>query len=307
MSASGVVKFTPISGARNEEPLCYLLEIDEAKLLLDCGWTDACDPSDLTQLRRVARQVDAVLFSHADMEHLGAYPYAVEKLGLTCPSYGTVPVHDMGQMHMYDVWQSKRDVEEFTTFTVEHIDAAFSKMVQLRYSQPYSLAGKCKGITITAYAAGHTIGGSIWKIKKDTDEILYAVDYNHRKEGHLNGTVLMATEALTRPSVLITDAYNAKSVQPLRKQRDAALIDTLTSTIKSDTSVLIPVDTTTRVLELAYLLEQHWAANRMSFPLILLTHQSPRTAVLAKSMLEWMGDGVTQAFSQRREVPFDFK
>lgn len=42
--------------------------------------------------------------------------------------------------------------------------------------------GKCQGITITAYAAAHTIGGTIWKIKQDTDEIVYAVDFNHRKE-----------------------------------------------------------------------------------------------------------------------------
>jgi len=42
--------------------------------------------------------------------------------------------------------------------------------------------GKCKGIILTAYSAGHTLGGTIWKIKKDTDEILYAVNYNHKKE-----------------------------------------------------------------------------------------------------------------------------
>lgn len=42
--------------------------------------------------------------------------------------------------------------------------------------------GNCQGITITAYAAAHTIGGTIWKIKQDTDEIVYAVDFNHRKE-----------------------------------------------------------------------------------------------------------------------------
>jgi cleavage and polyadenylation specificity factor subunit 2 len=48
--------------------------------------------------------------------------------------------------------------------------------------------------------------------------------YNNR---HLNGTVLHANgvvlEALMRPSILITDAFNALSVQPSRKQRDLAL------------------------------------------------------------------------------------
>ena len=42
--------------------------------------------------------------------------------------------------------------------------------------------GKGQGIRITPYAAGHMIGGTIWKITKETEEIVYAVDYNHKKE-----------------------------------------------------------------------------------------------------------------------------
>lgn len=37
-------------------------------------------------------------------------------------------------------------------------------------------------MTITPYAAGHLLGGTVWKITKDTEEIIYAVDFNHRKE-----------------------------------------------------------------------------------------------------------------------------
>ncbi|KAJ3012211.1 cleavage and polyadenylation specificity factor subunit 2 [Thoreauomyces humboldtii] len=301
------IKFTALSGAHNEDPLCYLLEVDEAKILLDCGWTDKFDPEDLKALKRLAKQVDAVLLSHADIEHIGAYPYATGHLGLSCPAYGTFPIHDMGQICMYDAYQSKADVEDFTTFTLDDVDAAFEKMVTLRYSQPYSLSGKCKGITVTAYAAGHTVGGTIWKVKKNTDEVVYAVDYNHKKDRHLNGTVLMTTEALGRPSVLITDAYNATNTQPLRKTRDSALVETLTAAMAADANVLIPVDSSTRVLELSYLLEAHWAFQRLQFPLVFLAHQSYRTMTLAKTMLEWMGDGVAQAFTQRREAPFDFK
>lgn len=44
-------------------------------------------------------------------------------------------------------------------------------------------AGKGHGLTITPYAAGHMIGGTMWKIVKDGEEdIIYAVDYNHKKE-----------------------------------------------------------------------------------------------------------------------------
>jgi len=46
------IKFTPLSGVHGEGPLCYLLEIDEAKLLLDCGWDYKFQVEDLAPLRR---------------------------------------------------------------------------------------------------------------------------------------------------------------------------------------------------------------------------------------------------------------
>ena len=43
-------------------------------------------------------------------------------------------------------------------------------------------------MAITPVAAGHMIGGAMWKIGKEGEEdIVYAVDVNHKKERHLNG------------------------------------------------------------------------------------------------------------------------
>ena len=50
--------------------------------------------------------------------------------------------------------------------------------------------GKGRGVEIRPHTAGHLLGGSIWEITKDSDSIIYAVDYNHSKERHLNRAVL---------------------------------------------------------------------------------------------------------------------
>ncbi|KAI8355622.1 beta-lactamase-like protein [Choanephora cucurbitarum] len=305
------IKFTPISGAKNEDPLCYLLEIDEVKILLDCGWSDSFHIDDLVNLKKVAKQIDALVISHADLAHLGAYPYARSHLGMTCPVYSTIPVANMGKMCLYDMYQSKTNEMEFTTFTLEDVDNAFDKITPLRYSQPFSLAGKCQGITITAYAAAHTIGGTIWKIRQDTEEIVYAVDFNHRKEHHLDGTVLhsggVVLDALVRPSLLITDAYNSQVVHPARKDRYAAMFDTMLASLKKGGSCLLPTDSSARVLELSYLLDQYWTQHQLNYPLIMLSNTSYHTAHFAKSMLEWMGEEFTKHFSQTRENPYEFK
>jgi hypothetical protein len=46
------VQVTPLSGAYGEGPLCYLLSVDGFRFLLDCGWTDRCDPALLQPLAR---------------------------------------------------------------------------------------------------------------------------------------------------------------------------------------------------------------------------------------------------------------
>ena len=102
----------------------------------------------------------------------------------------------------------------------------------LKTSFSYFRKGKCQGLTITAFNAGHTLGGSIWKIRSPSaGTILYAVDLNHLRERHLDGTVILrgagsgdVHEALARPDLFITDADRVNTVLGRKKDRDAQLI-----------------------------------------------------------------------------------
>lgn len=119
-------------------------------------------------------------------------------------------------------FQSRHNMEDFDLFTLDDVDAAFDKIVQLKYNQSISMKGKGYGVTLTPLPAGHMIGGTIWKIVKVGEEdIIYAVDFNHKKERHLNGCEL---ERLQRPSLLITDAFNATYQQARRRTRDEKLM-----------------------------------------------------------------------------------
>lgn len=52
---------------------------------------------------------------------------------------------------------------------------------------PFILLGKGHGLSITPLPAGHMIGGTIWKIVKDgEEEIVYAVDFNHKREMYVH-------------------------------------------------------------------------------------------------------------------------
>jgi cleavage and polyadenylation specificity factor subunit 2 len=139
---TSIIKFCALSGALDDTPHSYLLKVDDFTFLLDCGWDELCSQSFISQLRKHVNEIDAVLLTYPDQLHLGALPYAVGKLGLTCPVYATIPVCKMGQMFMYDWYQSRHNMEEFEVFNLDDVDNAFDKVVQLTYSQSVSLKGK---------------------------------------------------------------------------------------------------------------------------------------------------------------------
>ena len=49
---TSIIKLTAISGAKDESPPCYLLQVDELKILLDCGWDENFDPDFIKELKR---------------------------------------------------------------------------------------------------------------------------------------------------------------------------------------------------------------------------------------------------------------
>jgi cleavage and polyadenylation specificity factor subunit 2 len=305
---TSIIKVTALSGAKGETPPCYLLQVDEFHFLLDCGWNENLSNEVTDNIKRYIHQIDAILLSHPDVVHLGALPYVVGRLGLKCPVYATIPVYKMGQMFMYDLYQSRHSCEEFDLFSLDDIDQAFDLVIQLKYSQTVQLKGKGHGLTITPYSAGHMVGGTIWKIVKDgIEEIVYAVDFNHKKERHLDGAIF---DTLSRPHLLITDAYNVLSVQARRKERDKALLDKIVNTLRKNGNVLIAVDTAGRVLELSQLLDQMWRHEELGFgaySIALLNNVSYNVVEFAKSQVEWMSEKLMRLFEDSRSNPFQFQ
>lgn len=355
-----MITFTPLSGAARTSstiPLAYLLQVDDVRILLDCGSPDWCpEASDLREehsqespyhwdkycdaLKECAPTVDLVLLSHGDLAHSGLYPYAYAHWGLTAPAYTTLPVQAMARIAATEDAEGIRDEQDLRSedelkkestpseerglsekpaestptpvlpsrkdmyvATLQEVHDAFDSVNVLRYSQPCHLQGKCQGLTIIPFNAGHTLGGTIWKIRSPTaGTILYAVDMNHMRERHLDGTVLVRQasagggvfESLARPDLLITDAERANVTTARRKDRDAALLDCITATLTSRNSLLMPCDASTRVLELLVLLDQHWNYSRLKFPICLLSRTGREMLTFVRSMMEWLGGTVSK-------------
>ncbi|KAK9795196.1 hypothetical protein WJX73_004218 [Symbiochloris irregularis] len=178
---------------------------------------------------------------------------------------------------------------------------------KLKYQQFVRLSGKGAGFTLTAMAAGHTLGGAIWRITTPVEEqVVYAPASNHQRESHLNAGVL--EKVASRPAVLICGCHgsvnHSRGPPATRKDREKGLIDAVKRTLRSGGNVLIPVDAVGRLLELVLLLDGHWAAGALTYPLGLLTHAGGSTLEAARSQLEWMSHALSKDFGTKRDNPF---
>lgn len=309
---TSIIKLGCVSGGQDCSPSCYLLQIDQFKCLLDCGWDEKFTQSIVDEIGKHFRTLDAILLNYPDPSHVGALPYLVKQYGLHCPIYATRPVTQMGQLFMTDLLLSRLNNQEFDLYSLEDIKNAFEseKIVHLSFNQTYHLEGQGCGLSLTPLAAGHMIGGTIWKIVKDNEEdIIYAVDYNHKKERHLNGCAL---DTISRPSLLITDAYNAMNHQHKKSVRDADFKKTILDTLQAGGNTLIACDTAGRVLEIAYMLDLFWKQKRLERvplgSLALVNNVAAKMIDIAKSTIEWMSKDIQDQLTQSTKCnPFKFE
>ena len=305
------ISFRPLYGIKDSEPLCSILEIEGRVILLDCGWTDDFDTSLIEPLRDVCKNVDAVVISFADFDHIGALPYAVSYFGLNAPIYSTIPTYQMGGVLLRDVYASthSRSSLDRARFATQFVDRAMEMFVKggLNYREraelPSSTSSKIP-IYVRASPAGRLLGGSVWRIFNEFDNVVYAVDFNHQRDYHL-GEPRFDENDLSRASLLITGANNAllENLDSL-KQRSNRFKNRVLETLKDGGNVLIPTDSGGRVLELLLLLARLWVHNT-HYPLIFAHHRADRAIDFAKRSLEWMHESFANTFDIDRQNDFD--
>ncbi|SLM37091.1 Cleavage and polyadenylation specificity factor subunit 2 [Lasallia pustulata] len=343
--------FTPLLGAQSSSPASQsLLELDGGvKVLIDVGWDEGFDVQKLKALERHIPTLSLVLLTHATPAHIAAFAHCCKNIPLftQIPVYATTPVISLGRTLLQDIYSSAPLASTIipasslseTSYsyssnnaglsleillqppTSEEIASYFSRIHPLKYSQPHQplpspFSPPLNGLTITAYNAGHTLGGTIWHIQHGMESIVYAVDWNQVRENVLAGAAWLGgsgssgaevIEQLRKPTALVCSARGAERV-PLaggRKKRDDLLLDMIRAAVAKGGTVLIPTDTSARVLELAYLLEHEW---RKEFSdsagespikttkLYLASKNVGATMRYARSMLEWMDENVVREF-----------
>ncbi|OAA65275.1 polyadenylation specificity factor [Niveomyces insectorum RCEF 264] len=347
--------FCPLQGARSESTASQsLLELDGGvKVLIDVGWDESFDVAKLEALEKQVPTISLILLTHATVSHLAAFAHCCKNFPqfVRIPIFATKPVIDLGRTLLQDLYAStpraattiphsalagvaysyaQSVAAEQIRFlrqapTPDEIARYFALIRELKYSQPHQPQAPpnqppLNGLTITAYNAGRTLGGTIWHIQLGLESIVYGVDWGQYKENVFSGAAWVGgahgggsavIEQLRKPTALVSSSRSPHVVRP--GLRDEQLLATIRLCVARGGTVLIPVDSAARVLELAYFLEHAWRRDAAAAStsatttttengslarskLYLAGRTSGSLVRHARTLLEWMNDSIVQEF-----------
>ncbi|KAI5863789.1 beta-lactamase-like protein [Durotheca rogersii] len=313
------------------------------KVLVDVGWDESFDVSKLRELEKQVPTLSLILLTHATTNHIAAFAHCCKHFPLftRIPVYATSPVISLGRTLLQDIYastplaattipSSSLDEVSYTAQqsssdillqapTPEEIATYFSLIHPLKYSQPHQPLGSpfsppLNGLTITAYNSGRTLGGTIWHIQHGLESIVYAVDWNQGRENVYAGAAWLGgaggggaeiIEQLRKPTALVCSSKGGEkpSISGGRTKRDEQLLSKVRTCVARGGTVLIPIDSSARVLELAYLMDHAWRVDAStgegqlkSAKLYLAGRNIHSTMRYARSMLEWMDDSIVREF-----------
>lgn len=321
-------QFIPLLGAQStSRASASLLLLDNGiKILVDCGWSEPFNVDDLSQIEKHAPTISLILLTHPTLSHIGSYAHCCTHIPhfSRIPVYCTYPVANLGRSLLQDAYLSTplitstypptSDLSPLVLRTPpssDDIDRYFDAFNSLKYSQPYTFPSPpLAGLTITAYRAGHTLGGTIWRIQHShsSENILYAISWNHLRDAHLSSASFLpgptgVSEEFLNPTALICSPYNCLpgQISTPRKKRDDLLLSAIRKAAFAGGTVLIPTDSAARILELAYLLEHdfrskssNWASSGATISLAVRT--AGRTFRYVRALLEWMDESMVKEF-----------
>jgi hypothetical protein len=234
------VRISFLGGGRQVGRSALLLQTPESKILLDCGVDIASTSSERFPFFDAPEfdinQVDAVIISHAHLDHSGLLPY-LYKMGYKGPCYMTSPTIDIASLLALDFVGVAYKKADTPLFSSKDIKEMVKHSICLGYNEVTDIT---PDIRITFYNAGHALGSAMVHINigNGLHNLLYTADMKYGK------TRLLDASAISFPrleTMIIESTYGSKNdVLPPRKEAEKELIDNIRKTIERKGKVLIP-------------------------------------------------------------------
>jgi KH/beta-lactamase-domain protein len=234
------VRLTFLGSGRQVGRSCILLQTPNSSILLDCGVNVAAHGQERFPYFNIPEfdisQLDAVIISHAHLDHVGLLPY-LYKMGYKGPVYMTAPTRDISALLALDFIGVAYKQAAQPLFNSTNVKEMVKHSICLNYNEVTDVT---PDIRITMYNSGHALGSAMvhLNIGNGAHNLLYTGDYKYGRSRLLDSAIASFPRI---ESVITESTYGSKNdVLPPRVKSEEEFIDAVNRTIERGGKVLIP-------------------------------------------------------------------
>ncbi|MCX8171137.1 MAG: beta-CASP ribonuclease aCPSF1 [Candidatus Bathyarchaeota archaeon] len=254
----GDVRITMLGSAREVGRSAILVQTRESQILLDCGINPGSTKPFEAFPRLDAAQfdiesLDAVVISHAHLDHCGFLPYLF-KYGYDGPVYCSVPnvgLMTLLQLDYLDVLSRQGAPLPYDQKDVREVAL---HAIPLRYGVVTDIA---PDVRLTLHNAGHILGSSIihLHIGEGYHNIVYTGDFKYGRTMLLEAA---ATEFPRVETVITENTYSAPTdIMPSRAEAEKNLVSIINRTLERNGKAIIPVPAVGRAQEIMLVIDDY--------------------------------------------------
>ena len=251
-------RITALGGFREVGRSSLFMQTPNSKILLDCGVNVAGsdDKSSYPYLNVPEFRLDdldAVIISHAHLDHSGFLPYLYH-YGYEGPVYCTTPTRDLMTLLQLDHIDIAHREDNPLPFNVKHVKKSIKHTITLDYGEVTDIA---PDIRLTLHNAGHILGSAIthMHIGDGQHNFVYTGDFKYERSRLLEPAVSKFPRI---ESLVMESTYGGhEDVQPTRNDAEKELIKTIYHTLDRKGKILIPVFAVGRAQELMIVLDEY--------------------------------------------------
>ncbi len=255
---SNSVVMTFLGGFQEVGRSAILLQTNESRVLLDCGINPgASNPvnayprlsSDAFNLRNL----DAVVISHAHLDHCGFLPFLF-KYGYDGPVYCSEPTASLMTLLQLDYLDVARSQGAIAPYDQRHVRETVLHTIPLKEGTVTDIS---PDIRLTLHNAGHILGSTMvhLHIGEGLHNLVYTGDFKYGR------TMLLEPAVANFPRVetlVVESTYGASDDQmPSRKEVEDHFVSVVNSTLEKGGKILIPVPAVGRAQEIMLVLDRY--------------------------------------------------
>jgi len=255
---SGEIRLTALGGFQQVGRSAVLLETKESMVLLDCGVNPGAKKLSEAFPKLGATEIDfdlldAVVISHAHLDHCGALPL-LYKYGYDGPVYCSEPTLNLMTLLQLDYLDVLSKEGFFLPYSQKEVRETVLHTIPLEFGVVTDITPDMR---LTLHNAGHILGSSIIHIHIGEGEhnLVYTGDFKYGR------TMLLEPAATNFPRVetLITEStYGAqRDLMPNRKIVEGRLVTIVNETLEKNGKVLFPVLAVGRAQEIMLILDTY--------------------------------------------------